>query len=264
MSTQSLGWTPFFTLVHKEILRFIKVVGQTVLSPIVNSTLYLLIFGVSLGGQIQMSNGFTYLAFLIPGLVMMAALNNAYQNSSSSIIGSKFHGDLQDLRTVPISGQEIVWAMSFAGLVRGSLVGFLTFLVGQAFYFYTESQLITIAHPGLLAFFICVGTFSFAMLGIAVGFYATGFEKINAIGSFILLPLMYLGGVFFSLQNLHPVWQMISKANPLFYFINGIRYSFLGVSDIPIETAAVVSIFSLIVMLTIATRCVRHGSYARW
>lgn len=266
MNTQanSLGWTPFLTLVHKEIMRFVKVIGQTVITPIINSTLYLLIFGVSLGSNITMANGIQYLAFLIPGLVMMAALNNAYQNSASSVITSKFHGDLSDLRIMPITGQQIVWAMSIGGLTRGLCVGGLTYLVSQVFYITTQGELIHFQNWPLFLFFTCVGSLSFAMLGIAVGFNASSFDKVNAISSFVLVPLLYLGGVFYSLESLHPFWQNLSKINPLLYFINGVRYSTIGVSDVRVETALVVSISSLLIMFVIATRCVKNGSYSRW
>ncbi len=261
---KSWGLVPFFSLVHKEILRFVKVIGQTVLTPIVNSTLYLLIFGVSLGANIVLANQLPYIAFLIPGLVMMAALNNAYQNSASSIIGSKFHGDLMDYRTVPLSSQAIVWAMSIGGLIRGFFVGTLTFLVSEVFYYVTQGHLMGFEHPLLFLVFIVLGSLSSSMLGIAVGFNASSFEKVNAISSFILLPLLYLGGVFFSLEHLHPFWKHLSKINPMLYLINGVRYSTIGIADVPVEVALAVSVVSLVAMFVISTRCVKNGSYARW
>lgn len=254
----------FVTLLKKEISRFMKVIGQTVGTPLINSTLYLLIFGVSLGGSVSLAGGVSYLAFLIPGLVMMSALNNAYQNSSSSIINSKFHGDLMDLRIVPLTSQQIVWAMAVGGLVRGFVVGATTLIVSEIFHYITQGQLFLIQRPLLFLFFFCVGSLCFAMLGIAVGFKASNFEKINAIGSFVLLPLLYLGGVFFSVAQLHPVWQSISKVNPLFYMINGLRYSSLGISDVPVEIAFLVTSVTFVAMSLIASRCVRYGSYTRW
>jgi ABC-2 type transport system permease protein len=262
--TINLGWTPFLTLIHKEIMRFVKVIGQTVLTPIVNSTLYLLIFGVSLGGSITMASGVKYLAFLIPGLVMMAALNNAYQNSASSVITSKFHGDLTDLRIMPLTGQEIVWAMSIGGLIRGLCVGAMTYLVSQVFYLVTQGELLHFQNWPLFLLFTTVGSLCFAMLGIAVGFNASSFDKVNAISSFVLVPLLYLGGVFYSVDTLHPFWRAISRVNPLLYFINGVRFSTIGVSDVSVEMALAISFLSLIVMFAIATRCVKNGSYSRW
>lgn len=258
------GWTPFLTLIRKEVMRFVKVIGQTVFTPIVNSTLYLLIFGVSLGGSITLKDGTTYLAFLIPGLVMMAALNNAYQNSASSIITSKFHGDLSDLRIMPITGQQIVWAMSIGGLIRGTFVAALTYLVSQVFFYLKMGELLHFQNWPLFIVFTTIGSLCFAMLGIAVGFNAKTFDKVNAISSFVLVPLLYLGGVFYSLESLHPFWQSISKVNPLLYFINGVRYSTIGVSDVSPEYSLGVSSISLAVMFVVATRCVKNGSYARW
>lgn len=259
-----LKWTPFFSLFKKEIARFMKVIGQTVLTPLINSTLYLLIFGLSLGQSVQLSNGLTYLAFLIPGLVMMSSLNNSYQNSSSSIVGSKFHGDLQDLRVVPLSAQAIVWAMALGALVRGLMVATLALCVSEVFHLIAYGELWQIHQPILFLSFLCVGCLCFAMLGIAVGFQATSFEKINAISSFVLLPLLYLGGVFFSISGLHPFWQSIAKVNPLLYFINGLRYSASGVADVPILTCVVVAAVAFTTMFIIATRAVRFGSYTRW
>jgi ABC-2 type transport system permease protein len=259
-----IGITPFRFLFKKEIQRFMKVIGQTVLTPLINSTLYLLIFGVSLGGSVNLGKGIDYISFLIPGLVMMAALNNAYQNSSSSIVGSKFHGDLIDLRVVPISSQQIVWAMALGSLIRGFIVGIATFAVSEVFHYFTVGQLFVIQNPPLFLYFFCIGALCFAMLGIAVGFNATSFEKVNAIGSFVLLPLLYLGGVFFSVKQLHPFWQSISQLNPLLYMINGLRYSCVGISDVSIEVATGVAFLTFVVMFWIATRSVRYGSYTRW
>lgn len=257
-------WAPFYALYSREMHRFMKVVFQTVFSPLISSTLYLLIFGVSLGGSIAMPGDHSYLAFLIPGLVMMSCLNNAFQNSSSSIVSGKFSGDLEDWRVVPLSDQQIIWAVSLGGLTRGLLVGFVTYAVGAVFLFLTEGSWQLIAHPLELAFFLAVGGLSFAKLGISVAFWARSFDQVSAVGAFVLLPLIYLGGVFFSLGNLHPFWQGISKANPVLYFINGVRYGMLGASDVGLGTAAVVSLASLLIFHALAWRALRTGDFSRW
>lgn len=259
-----LQWSPFFTLLRKEVLRFVKVLGQTVITPLINSSLYLLIFGLSLGESVTLSSGMSYLAFLIPGLVMMSSLNNSYQNTSSSIVTSKFHGDLQDLRTMPLTPAKIVWAMALGGLARGLLVASLTLTVSEVFHFISKGELWVVQNPLLFLFFLCAGCLCFSLLGISVGFRASSFEKVNAVGSFVLLPLLYLGGVFFSISGLHAFWQTIAKVNPLLYMINGFRYAASGQSDVPIMSCVVVAVGALTVMFIVASRAVKNGSYTRW
>lgn len=260
----SSRYRPFWTLYYREICRFYKVLIQTVFSPLVSSSLYLLIFGVSLGQKIEMGNGFSYLAFIIPGLVMMSVLNNAFQNASSSVVSGKFSGDLEDYRVAPLSVPAILWALALGGLTRGLLVGAVTFSIGQIFYFMTEGQWIGIHSAPLLVFFLIIGGLSFAMFGISVAFWAKTFDHLNGVGSFVVLPLIYLGGVFFSLENLHPIWQNLSKANPLLYFINGVRHSMMGVSDVSMPVAMVVSVLSLCVFYTVASVILKNASYSRW
>lgn len=258
------SWTPFFSLLSKEVMRFWRVITQTLLIPLINSSLYLLIFGVSLGKSIQVSSDWPYIAFLIPGLVMMGVLNNAFQNSSSSIATSKFHGDLEDLRMVPLTNVQIVLALSLGGMVRGFLVGLVTFLVGQVFYWLTQSTLLPVTHPLLLLYFLCVGGLAFSFLGIIVAFRATSIDQLSAVGGFVLLPLLYLGGVFFPLHNLHHFWQALSKVNPMLYFINGVRYGILGTADIGWEHAALFSLATVILLFFWALRQVARGPYTRW
>lgn len=264
MVRHELRWTPFFMLLNREVKRFCKVMVQTVITPLITSSLYLLIFGVSLGKSITLNTGVSYLAFLIPGLIMMGCLNNAFQNSSSSIVSGKFSGDLEDFKVSPLSPQQIVWAMAVGGLCRGLIVGLMTYLVGQGFHYWAEGDFLYIAHSFWLLFFITVGGLGFAQLGLSVSFWAKTFDQMSAVGAFILTPLIYLGGVFFSLENLHPFWQQISKFNPLLYLINGVRYGVLGISDVSVWQAALVSLVTLIVFHLIAVRSLQVGSFSRW
>jgi ABC-2 type transport system permease protein len=254
----------FTTLYKREVRRFLRVMGQTVVTPIINSSLYLLIFGVSLGASIELKSGITYLAFLIPGLIMMSVLNNAFQNTSSSIVNSKFHGELQDLRVMPLSTQTIVWAFALGGLTRGLMVGLITYIVGAVFYFIQYQEILAVHHPIYLLLFLAIGGISFSFLGISVSFWAKNFDQLSAIGSFVLLPLMYLGGVFYSIELLHPFWQAITKVNPMLYFINGVRYGLVGVSDVDVNLSLVISAISLVVLFALANRSVKRGTYSRW
>jgi len=252
------------TLVRREVKRFLKVVIQTVISPIVSSFLYLLVFGVSLGGSVQLNNGLPYLSFLIPGLMVMGLINNAFQNSSSSIVTSKFSGDLEDLRVAPIPHSYIIWAMGIGGVFRGSVVALMTGLVGGFFHWMQLSEMLPLMHPLWMIYFLIVGGLTFAFIGIFIAFLAKTFDQLSAFSSFILLPLTYLGGVFISIQNLKPIWQTLSHYNPLFYLINGFRYAMLGQSDVELSTSVAVSLVCVLITFFMAQISLKRGSFSRW
>ncbi|MNK07778.1 Inner membrane transport permease YadH [compost metagenome] len=254
----------FYSLFRREIARFMKVLVQTVVTPFVSSFLYLLIFGVSLGSTMPAHQGVSYLSFLIPGLMMMGLINNSFQNSSSSIVSSKFSGDMEDLRVAPISNQSIIWAMSFASVVRGGFVGIITYLVGSFFMMYQEQSWLVIQHPFIALYFLIMAGLIFGMIGISIAFWATTFDQLSAFSAFILLPLTYLGGVFLSIEHLHPFWQMVSSFNPLLYLINGLRYGVLGVSDVNIWTSFIVSLVGFVVFYVSALISLKKGSFQRW
>jgi ABC-2 type transport system permease protein len=257
-------WIPFLMLLRREVHRFMKVIVQTVVTPFISSFLYLMVFGITLGSKVESQKGFSYLAFLIPGLCMMGLMNNAFQNSSSSITIGKFTGELEDLKVLPLSHHQIIWAMALAAVVRGALVGAITFAVGSGFHLYQYGEFLTIEHPALLLFFVLVGGLTFGMLGITTAFWAKTFDQLSAVSAFVLLPLTYLGGVFLSIEHLHPVWQGIAKLNPLLYLINGVRYGILGVSDVPIDSALLISAFGLVLFYKLADQSLKNGSFGRW
>jgi ABC-2 type transport system permease protein len=262
--TVSSRWTPFMTLYVRELKRFMKVSVQTVFSPLVSSGLYLLIFGVSLGGSIELGHAVSYLAFLIPGLVMMSVLNNAFQNSSSSIVSGKFSGDLEDWKISPLRESEILAALALGGLTRGLVVGVVTFLTGEVFYYFMNGVWLPVVAPLWLLFFLIVGGASFALFGVTIAFWARTFDQLSAVNSFILLPLIYLGGVFFSIEGLHPFWKTIAHLNPLCYFINGVRYGMLGISDVDLMSSFWVSVVSLVCFYLFAHRTLSKANYSRW
>lgn len=260
----NLRWGPFFSLFIREIRRFLKVIFQTIATPLISTTLYLLIFGVSIGREIASIQDFSYLAFLIPGLVMMATLRNAFENASGSIVTSKFCGELEDLRMVPLSAVQITWANGLGALVRGLIVGGITLFIGDLFYLWEYQQHLPFEHPWILVIFSILGGLAFAHLGLAVSMFSKTFEEVNAVNTFILLPLIYLGGVFFSLAQLHPFWQTVSKFNPLLYLVNGLRYGLLGIADVNIGFALVVVIFTFLGFHLLAIWSLKKGSYHRW
>lgn len=264
MLQTELQYTPFLTLLKKEVKRFLKVSTQTLLTPLVNSTMYLFIFGVSLGNYITQAGGVSYLEFLIPGLVMMGCLNNAFQNSASSIISSKFAGDLEDLKVAPISDFQIIAAVALGGLVRGLMVSAITFIVGTVFLYFDKGHFLVVQHPLWLFYFLILGGLNLALLGHSVAMWARNFDHMAAISSFVLVPLMYLGGVFFSLEALHPFWQKLSHLNPILYLINGVRFGVIGSSDIAPEYCALVALLSVGFFYLLAKRSMSWGSYSRW
>lgn len=261
---QELIWTPFLILLLREVQRFFKVLAQTIFIPAINSFIYLLIFGVSLGKNIKVLEGISYLEFLIPGLVMMGCMNNSYQNGSSSLLGMKFGREIVDIKASPLTVQQIIWAMSLGGLCRGLVVGLVVFISGELFYYFYENTWLIPAHPFYFILFCVIGGLAFTKLGVAVAFWAKTFDHVSAIGGFIILPLIYLGGVFFSLENLSPFWIKFSYFNPLLYFINGVRYGVLGVSDIPVHLAFWVSLLGLLLFHLLAVWTLKKGSYQPW
>ena len=260
----NIQFIPFAMLLNREIQRFMKVLAQTILTPMMTSTLYLLIFGVSLGASIQMSSGISFLEFLIPGLIMMGCLNNSFQNSSSSIVSAKFGGDLEDYRVSPLSNSQIVWALSLGGLARGLIVGGITFLVGEVFFYSTTGAWLNVHSWPIFVFFLALGGLSFAKFGRSVAFWAKTFDQMSIVGNFLLLPLIYLGGVFFSLEKLSPFWQSVSKFNPLLYLINGVRYGVLGQADVSLSSCILVSGVALVFFHFLALRSLNRGSFVRW
>lgn len=256
--------SPFVTLFEREIRRFLKVWAQTLLTPLISSSLYFLIFGISLGKNIQVMGDIPYLSFLIPGLVVLGCYNNAFQNSSSSVATSRFGGELEDFKIAPITTMNIIAAMSLGGLIRGSAVGLITLLVGEVFHFAVLDQVLGAAHPFFFLIFVCLGGLSFAALGITVSFWAKTFDQLSAISGFILVPLLYLGGVFFSIENLHPFWKTVAQFNPLLYLTNGARYGLLGTSDLDVWKCLFVGIAALVGTHMLAFRTLKRASFVRW
>lgn len=253
-----------WTLFKKEVKRFMKVMMQTIVTPFMSSFLYLLVFGVSLGSKMNDMYAVSYLAFLIPGLMMMGLMNNAFQNSSSSIAVMKFSGDLEDIRVTPLSSHHILIAMGMGSVIRGLTVAVVTYIVGLIFYFLQFGEFIGISHPLVLSYFVLVGGFIFGMLGVCAGFWAKSVEHVAAFTNFILLPLLYLGGVFVSIETL-PSWaKTVSSYNPVLYLINGMRYGVLGVSDVDISHSILVSALGLVVLYGLAFVALKKASFSRW
>lgn len=234
------GW---LTLFRKEILRFWKVAFQTIAAPILTSLLYLLIFSHVLEGRVAVFGGrVSYTAFLIPGLVMMSVLQNAFANASSSLIQSKITGNLIFVLLPPLSALDLFAAYVLAAIVRGIAVGCGVYVVTLFF----DPALLAVPHPLWVLGFAFLGSAILATLGLVAGIWADKFDELAAFQNFIILPLTFLSGVFYSIHSLPPFWQALSHANPFFYMIDGFRYGFFGVSDVsPALSLGVVAIAAL-------------------
>jgi len=221
------GW---MTLLHKELLRFWKVSFQTIAAPVLTSLLYLLIFSHVLESRIAVFGGRVgYTQFLVPGLVMMALLQNAFANSSSSLIQSKITGNLIFVLLPPLSPLEMFGAYVLGAMVRGIAVGLGVLAVTITF----APELLKLSHPLWAAAFALLGSGILGILGLIAGIWADKFDQLAAFQNFIIMPLTFLSGVFYSIHSLPPFWQIVSHFNPFFYMIDGFRYGFFGLSDAP-------------------------------
>jgi ABC-2 type transport system permease protein len=245
--------TGFRTLVYKETLRFWKVATQTVAAPILTAMLYLLIFGHVLEGRVQVYQDVSYTAFLIPGLVMMSVLQNAFANSSSSLIQSKITGNLVFVLLTPLSHWEIFSAYVIAAMVRGVVVGLGVFIVTAWFGH------MTFLAPLWIAVFALLGAAILGTMGLIAGIWAEKFDQLAAFQNFLIMPLTFLSGVFYSIHSLPPFWLTVSHLNPFFYMIDGFRYGFFGQSDVnPLVSVSIVGGF-LVVLSLVAIRLLRSG-----
>lgn len=233
-----------YTLFYKELLRFWKVSFQTVAAPVLTALLYLLIFSHVLEEHVQVYPGVSYTAFLIPGLVMMSVLQNAFANSSSSLIQSKVTGNIIFILLPPLSHWEFFLAYVAASMVRGLVVGLGVFLVANVF------TSVPVRFPLWILAFVVAGSVLLGAMGIVAGIWAEKFDQLAAFQNFIIMPLTFLSGVFYSIHSLPDVWQRISHFNPFFYMIDGFRYGFFGKSDIePGVSLFVVAMFLAAVSL---------------
>jgi ABC-2 type transport system permease protein len=218
--------TGMWTLFKKEILRFWRVGFQTVAAPVITALLYLLIFSHVLASHVEVYEGVSYTAFLIPGLMMMSLLQNAFANSSSSLIQSKVMGNIVFLLLTPLSYREFFLAFLMAAIIRGLVVGASVWLVAL---FFVD---LPVAQPMLILAFAILGGGLLGTLGIIAGIWSEKFDQMAAFQNFIIMPLSFLSGVFYSIHSLPPFWQKVSHLNPFFYMIDGFRHGFFGQGDI--------------------------------
>lgn len=215
-----------YTLTRKEVVRFIRIWPQTMVPPMMTQSLYFLIFGKFIGSQIRDINGISYMAFIVPGLVMMSVISNSYVNVAGSFFSSKFQRSVEELLVSPAPNWVIIGGYVISGALRGILCGFLVFAVS---FFFVRPSIHNIA---LIIMFIVLTAIVFALGGLVNGTLARKFDDVSIVPTFVLTPLTYLGGVFYSINLLPDMWQNLSKFNPILYMVNGFRFGFYGFSDV--------------------------------
>ena len=242
-----------WTLLKKELLRFWRVAFQTVAAPVITALLYLLIFSHVLEGHVQVYEGVPYTAFLIPGLIMMSVLQNAFANSSSSLIQSKVMGNIVFVLLTPLTHLEFFSAFLCAAIIRGLAVG-LCIYVGAIWF--VDLNMI---HPWLIVAFALLGSALLGTFGIIAGIWADRFDQMAMFQNFIIMPLSFLSGVFYSIHSLPPFWQKLSQLNPFFYMIDGFRYGFFGKGDVsPSVSLSIVGV-SFLVLAWVTLKMLKSG-----
>ena len=233
----------FYTILDKEVGRFLRIWAQTIVPPAVSMTLYFLIFGSLIGPRIGAMGGLSYMEFIAPGLIMMSIINNAYANVVSSFFGAKFQKHLEEMLVAPIPNWIILAGYVGGGVARGLAVGVVVSVIAMMF------TKLHIHHLGVVIAVVLLTSILFSLAGLINAIYARKFDDISIIPTFVLTPLIYLGGVFYSINLLPEFWQGVSRINPVLYMVNAFRYGLLGTADVDV-TLALLVILAFVVALT--------------
>lgn len=255
MTPQQL-WTSYYTMVRKDVVRIFRIWVQTFLPSVITSCLYFLIFGTVLGTRIGQMQGVNYMSFVVPGLVMLAIVTNSYSNTSFAFFQAKFFmRSIDEILVSPTPPWLLILGYISGGIIRAVLVGFIVLLVSL---FFTGLH-ITIASGFVIFFFAILTALVFSLAGLVNGVYAKSIDGINLVPTFVLTPLVYLGGVFYSVHSLPVTAQYVTYVNPIFYLINGFRYGFLGIADIPLWISIAVLSTMIVVLVAINWYLIRTG-----
>ncbi len=247
-------WIAFYTIIRKDAARMFRIWPQTFLPSVVTSSLYFLIFGAFLGTQIGEVQGVAYTLFVVPGLVMLAVVTQSYANTSFVMFTSKFFGrSIDEILVSPTPPWVLVAGYVAGGVIRGVVVGLLVLAVSL---FFTH---LTIANMFVIALFLLLTSIVFALAGLVNGVYAKSMDGISIVPTFVLTPLVYIGGVFYSVESLSPFWRSFTQVNPVFYIINGFRYGFLGASDVPILHSVGLLLALTALLVAVAIHLIRIG-----
>jgi len=246
-------YVAFYTLVVREIRRFMRLWSQTLIPPAITMTLYFIIFGKFIGSQIREIHGYSYIQFIVPGLVMMSIMTNAYSNTVSSFFLTKFNKSIEEMLVSPMPNWVILIGFTLGGAVRGMMVGFIVLLIA---FLFTRMP---IMHPMIIFFMALLSAMVFSLGGLINGIYAKRFDDISFVPTFILTPLTYLGGVFYSIDQLPPAWRTISRLNPVLDMVDTFRFGLLGISDVNIYFGFTLTTFFLIMMFAWAWYLLEKG-----
>jgi ABC-2 type transport system permease protein len=248
-----LYWVALKSIWLKEINRFGRIWIQTLVPPVITMTLYFIIFGNLIGSQIGQMHGFTYMQFIVPGLIMMAVITNSYANVASSFFSAKFQRNIEELLVAPVPTHVVIAGYVGGGVARGICVGILVTAISLFFV------PLVIHSWWVIALTLLLTAILFSLGGLLNAVFATTFDDISLIPTFVLTPLTYLGGVFYSLTLLPPIWQAVSKLNPIVYMISGFRYGFLGITDVPLVFTMGVLLAFIAVFYLLAWYLIERG-----
>jgi ABC-2 type transport system permease protein len=241
------------TIVRKEVIRVLRIWIQTIVPPAITMTLYFIIFGNLIGRRIGTMDGFDYMQYIAPGLIMMSVITNSYGNVVSSFFGAKFGRHVEEMLVSPMDNSTIIVGHVAGGVLRGMLVG--AFVTAIALFF-TE---LDVRHPFVTISIVLLSSIVFALAGFINAVFASKFDDISIVPTFIITPLTYLGGVFYSISLLPPFWQKVSLVNPILYMVNAFRYGILGRSDIGIGTAYAILIAFVVILFIACLQLMRRG-----
>lgn len=245
--------TALKSLAVKETNRYLRIWIQTLVPPVITTSLYFIIFGKMIGGRIGEMGGFSYMEFIVPGLIMMSAITSSYANVSSSFFSQKFQKNIEELLVAPVPTHVIIWGFVIGGLGRSVLVGTLVTIISLFFvplHVYSWSMVVlTLLMTAIL----------FSLAGLLNGIFAKSYDDVSIVPTFVLQPLTYLGGVFYSISMLPPIWQAVSKINPIVYMISGFRYGFLGTIDVPIFFSIFILVVFILVLYSVCWYLIEKG-----
>lgn len=250
-------WIALCTIVVKEIRRFTRIWAQTMLPPAITMALYFVVFGNLIGPRIGKMEGFNYMEFIVPGLIMMSVITNSYANVVSSFFGMKFQHSIEEILVSPVPNWVVLVGYVAGGVARGLMVGFIVTLLSLGF---TDLQVHNI---GITASIVLLTAVVFSLGGFINAVYATKFDDISIVPTFVLTPLTYLGGVFYSITLLPEFWQIVSKVNPILYMVNAFRYGILGVSDVNIWVSYIMVSGFILILFMFALRLLNQGKGIR-
>ena len=236
-----------------EMDRFRRTLGQSLLSPVISTCLYFIVFGSVIGGYVENIDGVSYGSYIVPGLLMLTLLTQSISNTSFGIFFPKFNGTIYEILAAPISTFEVVLAFVGAGATKTLIVGIVIFITSM---FFVE---VKVQYPLLMVFLLILVSFTFALFGFLIGLMSTNFEQMSIIPSLVITPMVFLGGSLYSLDMLPEFWQMVTYFNPVVYLINGLRYSFYGVSDFNIWISISLMVIFLMICISVVTILLKKG-----